>query len=283
MANIDVLGIKIAYEVFGSGDRTAVITIGGRNSKDSPGVQQLAEFLAEQGMRVLVWDRPNCGDSDVCFLGESEWTLNADVLAALLRKLCMAPALLIGVSAGARISMQTIQRNPGVARGLVVLWLSNGPIVLSEMVKTYYGDAAFMARAGGMEAVLQDPWWKESIRRNPSNRDRLLSLDVDTFVSIMDRWARALLPADSSPVVGMSEDALRAIDLPALVFNSSPLDVHHLRSVTERLAALLPASSLTEPPWGSREWYERTSDPAGALFKSLPMLGPQLLDFDRSI
>jgi pimeloyl-ACP methyl ester carboxylesterase len=57
-------GCSIAYEVIGDG-RPWVITPGGRFSKDSPGVRELAAALAERGNRVLVWDRPNCGASDV--------------------------------------------------------------------------------------------------------------------------------------------------------------------------------------------------------------------------
>jgi len=32
----------------------------------------MVEELARRGKRVLVWDRPNCGASDVCFAGSSE-------------------------------------------------------------------------------------------------------------------------------------------------------------------------------------------------------------------
>ncbi|MGO8890875.1 MAG: hypothetical protein ACLQB1_14460 [Streptosporangiaceae bacterium] len=35
-----------------------MITPGGRFSKDSPGVRELAAALAERGNRVLIWDRP---------------------------------------------------------------------------------------------------------------------------------------------------------------------------------------------------------------------------------
>ena len=47
-------------------------------------------------MRALIWDRPNCGESAVCFSGPSESLTNADALAGLLRPLNLGPALLIG-------------------------------------------------------------------------------------------------------------------------------------------------------------------------------------------
>ena len=99
MARTRVNGLSIAYEMIGEG-RPWVITPGGRFSKDSPGVRELATALAERGNRVLIWDRPNCGASDVGFTGPSESAMQADVLAALLVDLDMAPAVIAGGSAG---------------------------------------------------------------------------------------------------------------------------------------------------------------------------------------
>src|ERR1700722_1195969 len=59
-----VNGLSIAYDVVGDG-RPWVITPGGRFSRQSPGVRELAHSLAEGGNRVLIWDRPNTGESDV--------------------------------------------------------------------------------------------------------------------------------------------------------------------------------------------------------------------------
>jgi pimeloyl-ACP methyl ester carboxylesterase len=282
VASTDIFGLNIVYDVIGDGDRTAAITVGGRFSKDTAGVRELALKLAEEGMKVLIWDRPNCGESDLSFLGDSEWTMNADIFAALLRRLNMAPAFLIGASAGTRISLHTIQRHPDVARKTSALWLSGGPIVLAELVKVYCGNVAVAAREGGMEAVVEDRGWQENVKRNPRSRERLLSMDVETFIKTMERWAYALsAKGDGTPVVSISPDELRAMKLPALVFNSSPLDVHHPRYITEKLAELLPNSTLVEAPWGEREWFERTADPERRLFLSLPMLASQLLEFDR--
>jgi len=95
---IGIDGIDIAYDIIGDGQRPAVITPGGRFSKDTPGVRALAEKLAEGGLRVLIWDRPNCGESAVSFAGPSESRMNADVQAGLLRALRLSRALLVGGS-----------------------------------------------------------------------------------------------------------------------------------------------------------------------------------------
>ena len=68
--------LDISYELIGEG-RPWVITPGGRFSKDDGGIRELAETLAAAGNQALIWDRPNCGASQVCFTGESESTMQA--------------------------------------------------------------------------------------------------------------------------------------------------------------------------------------------------------------
>ena len=53
--------------------------------------------------------------------------MQADVLAGLLGKLEMAPAVIAGGSGGARVSILTAARHPAVARALAVWWISGGP------------------------------------------------------------------------------------------------------------------------------------------------------------
>ena len=63
---IEVNGGIVVYEFVGPEDgEVVVVTPGGRFSKDFGGVHELADALAEGGKRVLLWDRPNCGKSDV--------------------------------------------------------------------------------------------------------------------------------------------------------------------------------------------------------------------------
>ena len=65
MATAKVDGRLLAYEVIGEG-RPWILTPGGRDSKDTPGLRALATALAERGNRVVIWDRPNTGASEVC-------------------------------------------------------------------------------------------------------------------------------------------------------------------------------------------------------------------------
>ena len=120
MAIAMVDGLHVAYDVIGhlfvrSGALLRHHALGGRFSKDYEGVRELAQAIADRGHHVVVWDRPNCGESDVCFAGSSESAMQADVLAGLLRELGMAPAVIIGGSGGSRVSSLTAARHPDVA------------------------------------------------------------------------------------------------------------------------------------------------------------------------
>ena len=72
--------------------------------------------------------------------------------------------------------------------------------------------------------------------------------------------------------------------MPTLIFRSGKSDPYHTRATSEGLHTLISGSKLVEPPWGDREWIER-SDAArggtGYLFERWPLLAPQLLEFAR--
>ncbi|HMK85382.1 MAG TPA: alpha/beta hydrolase [Steroidobacteraceae bacterium] len=281
MPSIDIGGIGIAYELIGEGKRAAVITPGGRFSKDTPGVRSLALALAEGGFRVLIWDRPNCGESDVAFRGPSESLLNADTLAGLLRALELGPALLVGGSAGSRVSLLTAIRHPQVVQRLFLLWISGGAVGLAALAFHYCHESLAAAALGGMPAVAALPGWAEPLARNPGNRARLLAQDVDAFIQTMKVWADAFFPAADSPVPGTRAAQLRALAMPVMVLRSGASDFHHPRETSEALHALIPGSRIAEPPWGDREWLDRLAKQAAGegLFARWPLLAPQILAF----
>ena len=281
MARIDIGGIGISYDVIGTGERTIAITPGGRSSMDTPGIRHLAETLAAAGCRVLIWDRPNTGASDVCFAGETESIQNADALAGLVRALDFGPALLVGGSGGARDTLLTAIRHPDVVDRLFLLWISGGAIGCTSVAYFYTHDAAFAAATGGMEAVAALPGWSEQIARNPANRDRILAQDPVAFVATMQRWAGAFLPRDGAPMPGVTAADLAGIAAPAIVLRSGASDIHHARATSEAVAALIPSATLAEPPWGDREWLDRmvAQTRGEGLFANWPRLAAQILAF----
>jgi pimeloyl-ACP methyl ester carboxylesterase len=278
---VNVNGTELAYDIIGAGAHTVVITPGGRFSKDTPGVRALAEGLAERGLRALIWDRPNCGESELSFTGESESLMHADALAGLLRALDVAPALVVGGSAGSRVSLLAAIRHPDVVERLFVLWISGGAVGLAALAFHYCHESLAAASLGGMEAVAALPAWKEQLTRNSRNREIMLDQDVAAFVETMKRWAKGYFPKDNSPVPGLVPAELAKLKMPVMVLRSGQSDFHHPRETSETVHAMISGSQIAEPPWGDREWIERLQASARGegLFTRWPLLTPQILAF----
>lgn len=284
MPRIDINGIGIAYDIIGEGDKTVAITAGGRFSKDTPGLRELAGHLADAGFKALIWDRVNCGESDVNFDGETESLMNADMLGGLLRALDFGPTLLVGGSAGSRVSLMTAIRNPDLVSGLFLLWISGGPLGLSTLAIFYHHESALAARMDGMAAVANLPEWKEQVTRNLGNRDRFLAWDTEEFVAVMQRWADSFYPKSDAPVPGLDPAQLAAIKCPVKVLRSGKSDIHHPRETSEALAAMIPGSQLVEPPWGPNEWNDGFREPDNSRrFHSFEKLAPMVIDFANSL
>jgi pimeloyl-ACP methyl ester carboxylesterase len=281
MATATINGLTLGYELIGDSGRPWVITPGGRYTKEEPGVRELAEAIAAGGNRVLIWDRPNCGESSVCFEGSTESEMQADALAGLLRHLGLAPAVIMGGSGGARVSLLATANHPDVAAGLAVVWISGGVFGLMTLGVHYCGGSLQTAWAHGMEAVADLPEWDEVIRRNPSNRQRFLDQDRATFVQTMERWMHAYCPRTGQVVPGLSEELARTIKVPTLVFRSGESDAYHTRATSEAVAAHIPGAQLVEPPWPDTEWNDGTRRRAHGEqtgpFQNWPLLSPQLL------
>ena len=141
MARIQISGLGIEYELFGPKDAPAIVlTPGGRFAKDSPGLPELARALAAGGRRVLLWDRPNCGASDISFEGKSESDLQVGTrIRADSRARARADGCGCRVGRFARVSHRRGARSrgslafdrvvdqrrgsqPDISRGLLLRW-----------------------------------------------------------------------------------------------------------------------------------------------------------------
>lgn len=284
MARITVDGIGLAYELLGKeGDPAVALTPGGRFTMDSPGLRELATELVKGGRRVLIYDRPNCGQSDVCLRGESESEMQAEALAGLIRALELGPTVIAGGSGGSRVSMLAAARDPQICSHLALWWISGEPIGLMQLATYYCGEAATLASRGGMEAVLGATSWAENFAKNPAAKEVIRKMDPDRFIAVMQKWAAAYVPSDISPVPGMKPFDFARLTMPVLVFRSGKSDLSHTRGTSEWVHRLIPQSLLLDPPWGDDEWnYRSVSVMAGkekGLFESWPKLAPIILDF----
>lgn len=285
MAKIDVNGLTLDYELIGDeGAPPLVLTPGGRYPRDTAGVPELGAKLAEGGYRVLLWDRPGCGASDIAFTAPSESVMNCEALVGLVEALGMKDVTLVGGSAGSRICLMAAARMPGNVRKMAIWWISGGPVGLAGLAWFYCGDQIAAASKGGMEAVAALPSWADQISRNAKIRDILLAQDPDEYIATMQRWGKAFAYSDASPVPGMNEADFAKLTMPVMTFRSGKSDMAHTRETSEWVHRLLPNSTLFEPPWGDQEWNYVSTFPIDSAnrrgrFERWPLMAPMLLDF----
>lgn len=285
MPSIEIHGGQVVYEILGpqNGD-SIVITPGGRFSKDVPGLRPLAEKLAEGGMKVLLWDRPNTGASDVQFCGRSESHMRADVLAELLKKLDMAPAVIAGGSGGARDSIITVMEHPDVARKLITWSIVGGVFSTMNLAGVYVLPNLTTARVLGIEAVMEMPEWKKLIEANPRNRERMLQLGTRDFVDIMLRWLNAYVPKPGQTIPGVPDEDFEKIKVPTLIIRGGENDLDHPKRTSFEVHCLIRGSRLVEPPWPEDAW-ERAVEAAfharGNIFDPWVQAAPLILEFSR--
>jgi len=284
MARLAISGIEIDYELIGEEGAPAIaLTPGGRFPKTTPGLRDLAEKLAAGGKRVLIWDRPNSGASDISFQGDNESALHAHCLMDLIRALDLGPTTLAAGSAGSRVSLIAAAYAPDMVSNLVLWWISGGTVGQMFLGAYYYYDSAVAASHGGMEAVAALPQWAGQLADNPRNRDILLAQDPKAFIEKMQIWAGAMLPSDATPVSGMTAADFGRLTMPILILRNGPNDVSHPPYVSDQLHRALPHSELRDPPWAPDCWNDAivafNKGEIPGLFLSWPMLAPMILDF----
>jgi pimeloyl-ACP methyl ester carboxylesterase len=285
MARIVVNGLELDYELMGpQRGPPLVITPGGRFPRDTAGVPELGQVFARAGYQVLLWDRPGCGASDIAFSAPSESVMNCEALVGIVRELGLRDVVLLGGSAGSRISLMAAARMQENVSRIAIWWISGGAVGLATLAYYYCTDQIVAASKGGMNAVAALPSWADQIARNPRIRDILTAQDPDEFIDVMQRWGEAFAYSRESPVPGLSREDFARLTMPVLVFRSGKSDMYHTRRTSEWVHELLPNSTLREPPWGDQEWnYVSTFpvDPAKrrGRFERWPLIAPPILEF----
>jgi pimeloyl-ACP methyl ester carboxylesterase len=286
MPALTINGGDVVYELLGEDSAPPIVlTPGGRFSKDIPGLRPLAEALVAGGMRVLLWDRPNCGQSDVQLYGRTESHMRAETLQNLLTSLNLAPCVIAGGSGGARDSMLTVMLYPELATKVVV-WNIVGGIYGSFALGAYYIVPSIRAvRTRGMEAVLELPEWSALIEANPRNRERLLSIGPEEFQRVMLRWLMAFVSKPGQTIPGVDDWMFEQIKVPTLIIRGGAKDIDHPKRTSLEVSCLIEGSTLIDPPWPEDAWEqasrERHKYDRYIMFDTWALAAPAILDFVR--
>ncbi len=238
-----IRGILVNYDVLGNAGPWVALAPGGRVGM--PGIREMAESLAGKGYRVLIFDRRNCGASDVGISGgASEFEEWADDLYELTKQLGAQPCVAGGGSSGCRTSVTFAIRHPEAVSGLLLWKISGGAYATLNLGVRYYTEYIKAAGLGGMEAVCETEFFSERVRENPRNRDILMAMDPEDFIEVMVRWMVSFISDANRPMIGASEEDLGNIRVPALLFCGN--DRHHRREASFDTQKLIPGSELVD-------------------------------------
>ncbi|WP_425518569.1 alpha/beta fold hydrolase [Mycobacterium spongiae] len=276
---------NVVYEILGEKGDLIALTPGGRFGKDVPGLRPLAEALTEGGYRVLLWDRPNCGASDVQFYGHSESHMRAETLRGLLSALGFEQCILAGGSGGARDSMLTAMLYPELVTKLVVWNIVGGVYGMYQLGAFYVLPSIQAVRFSGIEGLLKVPEWRDRIAENPNNRQRFLALDAAAFLTVMMRWLNAFVPKPGQTIPGVDDEMFNRIKVPTLIIRGGENDWDHPKRTSLEVSCLIKGAELIDPPWPEDAWERAAEDRAAGkvahfnLFDTWVQAAPAILDF----
>jgi pimeloyl-ACP methyl ester carboxylesterase len=241
MAEAKVRGVTLYYEVIGNAGPWITLTPGSRRPSDE--LVPMAQMLARHGYRVLLHDRRNCGRSEVGIEASgSEHETWADDLRELCAQVGAVPVYAGGCSAGARLALLFSLRHPAAASGLLLWRVTGGQHAAQKLAQQYYGDYIALAKSGGMAAVCASEHFAGRIAARPSNRDRLMAMNPDDFIAVMETWRQNFLAASDLPVVGATEAQLRGLRIPACIIAGN--DKVHTPVAARRAAEFITRSAF---------------------------------------
>lgn len=254
-----VNGGRVSYELLGPPDgETLVITPGGRFSMSYRGVRPFAEAFARAGKRVLIWDRPNTGTSDIQIYGRSESHMRADTLAGLITELDLGPMVALGGSGGARDSIVFAIEYPELVRKLITWSIVGGAFSSMSLAGVYVNGEIRAVRRNGIDGILalagRAGNWSDLVEANPANEQRLRAVGAEEFEMVMWRWFEAYVPKANEAVPGVPDHEMRGISVPTLIVRGGAGDIDHPRRTSYEVHSLIDSSQLIEPPWPEDAW-----------------------------
>jgi len=249
-------------------------------------VHELAHAIAEGGKQVLLWDRPNCGRSDIQVFGKSESHMRAETLGKMVKQLGIDHVIATGGSGGARDTIIFTMMWPELVRKMAVWSIVGGTYSTMSLAGVYVMNELRTVRAQGIEGVMQIAGgagsWSEMIAKNPRNKDRLLAIGSAEFERVMNRWLDAYVPKPNEPIPGVADWEFADITCPTVIIRGGENDYDHPKRTSFEIHALIKNSRLIEPPWPEDAWEQAvaaTSAGTGHLFDPWVKAAPAILEF----
>lgn len=285
---VSLNGCDIRFEIHGEGI-PIVYTPGGFWPLERG--RAVAERLKSLGYKVLLWDRPNTGESGLLFQGENLLRIWADQLHELLHYTGHSPAF---VSGGYLASIYFAYVYPAEVKGLILISPQTDDQEIWETItKGTFLEPAEVAEQQGMAIAIEASgamWdffdWPDQFERLPQKKGQLLSMDPMAFARTMRAWSRSLTAGGRPYFAGLTDEQLATINIPAIVFSGlDGIDGLHPQHTAEALHARLPKSTLVITSEYYAETLEqmiREGEEKGGEYFDAPLVG-RMDEFIRSI
>ena len=228
-----------------------IVTPGGMGEIDGFGGFARNVAAHAPDLKVIIWDRRNMGRSGINFGSEPLSMEEAEDLHILIDRLGVAPAALYGMSSGARSNMVLAERYPEDVAAFVIAPLTGGPLAAEQLPEEYYLKYLRDDNLTSMEEVEKTPLWAAYVERNGSKgRDELMRQDVSEFLAAMKRAGEHLQSFGQKTTLGMTDEQLAALNVPATLILHHGQEVDYLHPIPNSRAAttLLQNSSLEFAP-----------------------------------
>ena len=263
--------VHLAYEIYESKTTldlhpslktiNLVLTPGGQQGMEKTRklaiklIRASSKFLPH--LRILIWDRRNIGNSDLCFnlsarpvqssLSSSLLYEEANDLHLLLKGLGIPCAFLYGSSSGSRTSVLLTQLYPTDVLGVILSPPTGGtsnPNSARDLAYKYYQRYIPAVETYGMTGVLKvkQSHYSKLIKTQTHNekqnyKQKLLTIDPRLFLNAMQLSCDHITRTGREPFIGLTRSELQQINTPALVIHNGDLtDTLHVLSDAKQVS-----------------------------------------------
>lgn len=215
-----------------------IITPGGMGEIDGFGGFARNVAAAAPDLKVIIWDRRNMGRSGINFGTEPLSIEEAEDLHVLLNRLEIGPAAFYGMSSGSRSNLVLAERYPEHFAALIIAPLTGGPLAADQLPQEYFLKYLSDYELTSMEDVVETPLWAAYVERNgDEGLAEVLSQDLADFLAAMERAGTYLRSFGQKTTLGMTDEQLAALTVPATLILHHGQEVDYLHPIAHSRAA----------------------------------------------
>ena len=255
--------VTLHVEIYNpNGTIPLIVTPGGNGDTNGFGGFARNVAAAAPELRVIIYDRRNLGLSEVKFGSEPQMVEEGEDLHVLIKRLGVAPTALYGMSSGARSNLILASRYPDDIAALVIAPLTGGPYAAARLSEDYFfkylPEKKLATRQHisnlpltTMQKLAETELWSAYLARNtPEKRERFFNADIDDFLAAMKTSGEHLQAMRYHTALGMKDEELAALNVPATLILHHDQYSDNLHPVTNTRAAttLIANSSFKFAP-----------------------------------